>query len=121
MATWTDINCVQNRTQEIHIPVELQMAGDGEFLSQVLGNSHPDPWQVTFLSNSTSASDLNLSAIFKNSDIHSSPIAKIPESGKFVQPGQSAGDISKGVGSEQDKINVEILKQLTKLGHRLNS
>ena len=76
-------NLHSTRTQEICLSVELQMAGDGEFLSQTLGNSHPDPGQVTFQSNSTSASDLNLSAIFKNSDSHSSPIAKIPESGKF--------------------------------------
>ena len=114
-------NLRSTRTEEIRLPVELQMAGNGEFLSQALGNSHPYPGQVTFQSNSTSASDLNLSAIFRNSDSHCSPIAKNPESESFDQPGQSAGDISKRVGSDQDKIDMEILKQLTKLGHRLDN
>ena len=60
--------------QEILIPMELQVVGDGEFITQALGNSHTDPGQVTFQSNSTSDSDSNLSEIFKNSDSYSSPI-----------------------------------------------
>ena len=58
-------NLRSTRSQEIPLPVELQMAGDGEFLSQALENSNPYPGQVTFQLNSTSAFDLNLSAILE--------------------------------------------------------
>ena len=55
------------------------------YIITALGNSHPDPGQVIFQSNSTGNSDLNFSKMFKNSDSHSSPISKIPDYGTLEQ------------------------------------
>ena len=36
-------NLHSTRHEDTHIPVELELAGDGLFLSQALRSSHPEP------------------------------------------------------------------------------
>ena len=106
-----------------HIPVELQLAGDGMFLSHTLGTSHPEPGQVaTFQSESTSESDSEASFVDELGSRKNSPV-KNSGSKNFVRAGQLAGGGSKSglwnVG--QDRINNQILKQLSQLNDRLAS
>ena len=52
--------------------MELQLAGNGVFLSQALESSHPKPWQVPiFQSDSTSKSDSEISDLGGIADIKS--------------------------------------------------
>ena len=109
--------------EDTHIPVELQLASDGMFLSQTLGNSHPEPGQVaTFQSESTSESDSEASFVDELGSKKNSPV-KNSGSGNFVHAGQSTGGSSES-GSQnigQDHINNQILKQLSQLNDRLTS
>ena len=101
--------------EDTHITMELQLAGDGMFLSQTLGSSHPEPRQVTTLqSESTSESDSEVSFVDELGSRRNS-LVKNSGSGNFVRAGQSAGD-SSGNGlqnSGQDHINNQILEQLS--------
>ena len=115
---------LRSKGQEICVPVQLQMAGDGELFTQDLGSSHPDPGQVTFQSNGASDSDseLDLSDIFKNSDneIHS------PSKHGFQRGPNQQGHSGDGVACnktviDQNEINMQILKQLSHLGERLTN
>ena len=109
--------------EDTHIPVELQLAGDGVFLSQTLGASHPEPGQVTtFQSESTSETDSEGSFVEESSSKIRSPV-KNSGSENLVHAGRSAGP-SSGGGSHsvgQEYINNQILKQLSQLNDRLAS
>ena len=117
-------NLRSTRNQEICLPVQLQMAGDGELFTQDLGSSHPDPGQVTFQSNSASDSDLelDLSDILKNSDNENDSPSKSSLLKKLDQQGHSGDGVA---GSkkliDQNEINMQILKQLSHLGERLTN
>ena len=57
-------NIRSSRHEDTHMPVELQLAGDGIFLSQALGSSHPEPEQVAiFQSDHASESDSENSVV----------------------------------------------------------
>ena len=117
-------NLRSTRNQEICLPVQLQMAGDGEFFTQDLGSSHPDPGQVTFQSNSASDSDseLDLSGIFKNSDNENDSPSKSTLQRKLDQKGHSGDGVAGSKKSvDQNEINMQILKQLSLLGERLTN
>ena len=109
-------NLHSTRGQEICVPVQLQMAGERELFTQDLGNSHPDPGQVTFQSDSTSDtdSDFNLSDIFKNSDVETGSPSKHTVQRNFDQQGCSVDGVfeNKKVVDQND-INRQILKQLS--------
>ena len=117
-------NLRSTRGQEICVPVQLQMAGDRELYSQDLEISHPDPGQVTFQSDSTSDldSELNLSAIFKNSDVETGSPSKhtvqrtLDQQGRFVD-----GVVENKKVVDQNEINRQILKQLSQLGEGISS
>ena len=109
--------------EDTHIPVELQLAGDGMFLSQILGSSHPAPGQLTtFQSESTSESDSEASFVDELGSKRNYPV-KNSGSGNFVHASQSAGDSSDSDSHNigQDHINNQILKQLSQLNDRLTS
>ena len=75
----TRYNLRSTTYEDRHIPVELQLAGDGMFLSQALGSSHPEPGQVTTLqSKSTSESDSEASFVDELNSKKNSPV-KIPD------------------------------------------
>ena len=117
-------NLRSTRNQEICLPVQLQMAGDGEFFTQDLGSSHPDPGQVTFQSNSASdsESELDLSGIFKNSDNENDSPSKSSLQRKLDQQGHSGdGVVGSKKSVDQNEINMQILKQLSHLGERLTN
>ena len=109
--------------EDTHIPVELQLVGNGMFLSQTLGSSHLEPGQVTtFQSESTSESDSEASFVDELGSKRNSPV-KNSGSSNLVCTGQSAGGSSDS-GSHnigQDHINNQILKQLSQLNDRLAS
>ena len=88
-------NLRSTRGQEICVPVQLQMAGDRELFTQDLGNSHPDPGQVTFQSDSTSDSDseLKLNDIFKNLDVETGFPSKHTIQRNLDQQGHSVGGV----------------------------
>ena len=115
---------LRSKGQEICVPVQLQMAGDGELFTQDLGSSHPDPGQVTFQSNGASDSDseLDLSDIFKNSDNE----INSPSKHGFQRGPDQQGHSGDGVACnktviDQNEINMQILKQLSHLGERLTN
>ena len=117
-------NLHSTRGQEICVPVQLQMAGDRERNSQDLGSSHPDPMQVTFQSDSTSDldSELNLSDIFKNSDVETGSPSKHTVQRNLDQQGHSVdGVVENKKVVDQNESNRQILKQLSQLGERISS
>ena len=117
-------NLHSTRGQDICLPVQLQMAGDRELYSQDLGSSHPDPRQVTFQSDCTSDSDseLNLSDVFKNSDVEAGSPSKHIGQRNLDQQGRSADGVGENTKMvDQNEINRQILKQLSQLGERISS
>ena len=119
----TRYNLCSTSHEDTHIPVELQLVGDGMFLSQTLGGSHPEPGQVnTFQSESTSESDSEASFLDELGSKRNTP-DKNSRSNNLVHAGQSAGASSESglqnVG--QEYINHQILKQLFHLNDRLAS
>ena len=114
-------NLRSTRQEDTHISVELQLAGNGMFLSQALGSCHPQPGQVdNFQSVSTSESDSKHGVVEDLDNEQNSPV-KNSRSKNLVRAGQSAGASSESrpplVG--QDQINTEILKQLSQLSDSL--
>ena len=56
----------RKRTEKV-IPVELQLSSDADFLSHIVGSSHPMPRQVLLdQSFSTSALDLDVSGLLRS-------------------------------------------------------
>ena len=71
----TRYNLKSSSKEEHVILVQLQLQSDEEFFTQTLGASHPSPGQVSLnQSDSTSSSDIDVSALLNTSDkICSSP------------------------------------------------
>ena len=113
------------RSQEICLPVQLQMAGDRERFTKDLRSSHPDPGQVAFQSDSASESDsdLDLSEIFKNSDVESGSPTKNLGQRNLDQQGRSVDGVSTENKKllDQNDINRQILKQLSQLGEHIST
>ena len=100
------------------------MAGDRELFTQDLGSSHPDPRQVAFQSDSASDSDsdLDLSEIFKNSDVESGSPTKNRVQRDLDQQGRSVDGLSENNKLvDQNEINRQILKQLSQLGECIST
>ena len=119
---------LRSSTREEHvIPVQLQLQSDEEFLIQTLGASHPSPGQVSFnQSDSTSSSDLDVSALLNTSEkICSSPEfgsgkSAIPTSRAHVS-GRVRSEVKEQTNPSQADINHQILAQLSRLGDRLTN
>ena len=121
----TRYNLRSSNKEEHVIPVQLQLHSDDEFLTQMLGASHPSPGQVSFnQSDSTSSSNLDASALLNTSDkICSSldfgsdksakPTGHAHTSGRVCTEGRDHSNPS------QADINKQILSQLSRLGDRL--
>ena len=121
----TKYNLRSGRRQEHVIPIQLQVASDDDFLSQILGASHPTPRQVSLSdqSQSSSESELDISGILQDSEqdlslsdreVH----FKRKPSGGSRLAGQSDQN---SVQILQNDINKQILAQLQVLGSRLDS
>ena len=119
---------LRSSTREEHvIPVQLQLQSDEEFLTQTLGASHPSPGQVSFnQSDSTSSSDLDVSALLNTSEkICSSPEfgygkSAIPTIRAHVS-GRVRSEVKEQTNPSQADINHQILAQLSRLGDRLTN
>ena len=116
---------LRSSTKEEHvIPVQLQLQSDEEFLTQMLRASHPSPGQVSLnQSDSTSSSDLDVSALLYTSDkICSSPDFGSGKSAIPTSHAHASGRV-RSEGKEQTNpsqadINKQILSQLSRLGGR---
>ena len=96
-------------------------------MTQTLGASYPSPGQVSLnQSDSTSSSDLDISALLNTSDkICSSPDVGSDKSAKFTGHVHVSGwfqTVSRDQKSpSQADINKQILSQLSRLGDRLTN
>ena len=110
--------------RECHIPVQLQLAGDDEFLANSL-RSHSGIGQVFVSDDSdTSSSDIDISALLE-SDQNSSPQPSASGTGArshdLGQGPRSGGGSGKNLDTvSQNDINQIILSQLSALGDRLD-
>ena len=113
--------------EEHVIPVQLQLHSDEDFLTQTMGASHPSPGQVSLnQSDSTSSSDVDVSALLNISDkICSSPDFGSDKSAKPIGHAHASGRVlTEGrdqTNPSQADINKQMLSQLSRLGDRLTN
>ena len=61
-------NLRSNKQNTVHLPIEIQLAGDTQFIDSVLHtNSHNSDFRENMSDSDTSASDLNCSDLMQNS------------------------------------------------------
>ena len=108
---------------ECHIPIQLQLASDVDFLTASGGGADSSQSGQVVTDLSDSGSDIDVSALVDHSDqnLSSSPIF----SGQGVHKARE-GQASRPSGSnaaltDQQYINSQILSQLSALGARLDS
>ena len=110
------------RRQEQVIPIEIQMAPDNDFISQMIGSSHPTPGQVD-LSNysSISDSDLNISGLMYTDENSGSKFFNNIKNDSVEYSGHVAGSSDPAAQTvDQNASNKVILDQLTVIGYRLD-
>ena len=123
----TRYNLRSSNKEEHVISVQLQLHSDEDFFTQMLAASHPSPGQVLFnQSDSTSSSDLDVSALLKTPDkICSSPDFGSDKSAKPTGHALTSGHVrTEGrdqTNPPQADINRQILSQLSRLGDRLTN
>ena len=123
----THYNFRSSHKEEHVIPVQLQLQSDEAFLTQKLGASLPSPGQVSFdQSDSTSSSDLDVSALLNTSDkICSSPDFGSDKSAKHTGHAHASGCVrTEGrdqTNPSQADISKQILSQLSRLCDRLTN
>ena len=95
------------------IPVQIHMATDSEFMSKISQNDQNSG------SDDSVASELDCSAIVKNSDSGHIPVTESKQSTSSIPSTSSAGSALSDVATQQ-AINIQILAQLSSISDRLN-
>ena len=106
--------------KETVLPVQLQLCDDQDFMSQVLGGSHPTPAQRQVHSDLSSGSDFDISDLVQSSD-NDKDVSDTEHRSydKFNSENQVPDD--KNTSSTQQVVNQTILEKLEKISARLDT
>ena len=115
---------LRSTKREHHIPVQLQLLDDADFMAETLRTTRPG--QVSDLEHSDdSTSDINISALLDHSDqnLSSCPTHSDKGAGAGGSGSASRAGGARGTGNivSQNEINQIILAQLNSLGDRLDN
>ena len=105
-------NLHSSKMDPIHVPVQLQLSDDSQFISQLM-KQQENPVQVS--DSNSSASDLNCSDLVQSDDETSNDNVKIDSNSDSVVFDKQIPSIS----VSQDTINAQILAQLQSIVQRL--
>ena len=106
--------------KETVLPVQLQLCEDQDFMSQVLGGSHPTPAQRQVNSDFSSGSDFDISDLVQSSDNEVDVSDTEHRSyDKFSSENQVPD--GKNASSTQQMVNQTILDKLEKISARLDT
>ena len=101
------------------LPVQLQLCDDQDFVSQMLGSSHPTPAQRQVASDSESGSELECSDLINTSDNDQNDADEHRSYDRFSA--ENVRSDSRETDTVQQLINQTILQQLEKIGARLDT
>ena len=105
--------------RETVLPVQLQLCNDKDFVSQMLGSSHPTPAQRQVASDSESGSDLECSDLINTSDNDQDDADEHRSYDKFSA--ENIRSDSTETDTSQQLVNQTILQQLKKISARLDN
>ena len=113
-------NLRSNKQNTVHLPIEIQLAGDTQFIDSVLHtNSHNSDFSENMSDSDTSASDLNCSDLMQNSFDGVSD-GKNCASGSSTSKSDKDLSVKSSDSDQQAVINAQILEQLHRIGKRLD-
>ena len=105
--------------KETVLPVQLQLCDDYDFVSQMLGSSHPTPAQWQVVSDSESGSDLECSDLINTSDNDHDDADEHRSYDRFSA--ENIRSDSTDTDTAQQLVNQTILQQLEKISARLDN
>ena len=105
-------NLRSSKTDPIHVPVQLQLSDDSQFISQLMKQQENS---VQVSDSNSSASDLNCSDLVQSDDETSNGKSKNDSSSDSVVSDKQNPSTS----VSQDMINAQLLAQLQSIGQRL--
>ena len=108
--------------KECHIPVQVQLAADEEFLAASRGSLDPHSGQV-LSDQSDSGSDIDISGLLdiSNQNLSFSDSSSVNHGAAVSGSGGPKASSCSPINVDQNMINQQILAQLNALGKRLNS
>ena len=108
--------------KECHIPVQVQLATDEEFLAASRGSLDPYSGQV-LSDQSDSGPDIDISGLLdiSNQNLSFSDSSSVNHGAAVSGSGGPKASSSSPINVDQNMINQQILAQLNVLGKRLNS
>ena len=110
--------------RECHIPIQLQLARDEDFLTGSLDASEYAGQVSDSDQSDIGGSDIDISALLNTSEQNSPISSPVKRKHTNIQPGQVSQGVGEGGSSDrvtQNDINQIILSQLTALGERLTN
>ena len=105
--------------REAVLPVQLQLCDDQDFVSQMLGGSHPTPAQRQVASDSESGTDLECSDLINTSDNDQDDADEHRSYDRFSA--ENVRSDSTETYTAQQLVNQTILQQLEKISARLDT
>ena len=111
---------LRSRKKETVLPVQIQLCDDQDFMSQVLGGSHPTPAQRQVNSDLSSGSNFDIWHLVQSSDTETDvPHTEHRSYDRFNSESQVPDD--KNASSTQQMVNQTILENLEKISARLDT
>ena len=109
--------------KECHVPVQVQLASDAEFLAASWGSLDPQHSGQVLSEQSDSGSDIDISSLLdiSNQNLSFSDSGSVNHGAAVGGNGDPKASGSNPVNVDQNMINQQILAQLNVLGKRLNS
>ena len=105
--------------REAVLPVQLQLCDDQDFVSQMLGGSHPTPAQWQVASDSESGSELECSDLINTSNNDQDDADEHRSYDRFSA--ENVRSDSRESDTAQQLVNQTILQQLEKISARLDT
>ena len=113
-------NLWSSKHSTVQLPIEIQLAGDTQFIDSLL-NSNPQASDIqgNMSDSDTSASDLNCSDLMQNS-FDSVTNVKSCSNGPSTSKSDNVSSVKDSDSDVQAAINAHILDQLNRIGKRLD-